>query len=38
LEKGCTWGEQGANTLIQEILQQVDQDTVIHRLRRELGQ
>jgi hypothetical protein len=37
LEKGCTWGEQGANTLIQEILQQVDQDTVIHRLRRELG-
>ncbi len=36
LEKGCTWGEQGANTLIQEILQQVDKDTVIHRLRREL--
>ncbi|MBW4513935.1 MAG: GTP-binding protein [Timaviella obliquedivisa GSE-PSE-MK23-08B] len=37
LEKGCTWGEQGANTLIQEILQQVDKDTVIHRLRRELS-
>jgi len=36
LEKGCTWGEQGANTLIQEILQHVDKDTVIHRLRREL--
>jgi uncharacterized protein len=36
LEKGCTWGEQGANTMIQEILQQVDRDTVIHRLRREL--
>jgi uncharacterized protein len=36
LEKGCTWGEQGANTLIQEILQQVNKDTVIHRLRREL--
>lgn len=36
LEKGCTWGEQGANTLIHEILQQVNKDTVIHRLRREL--
>jgi hypothetical protein len=36
LEQGCTWGPQGANTLIQEILQQVDRDTVIYRLRREL--
>ncbi|NJR40153.1 MAG: DUF697 domain-containing protein [Leptolyngbyaceae cyanobacterium CSU_1_4] len=36
LEKGCTWGEQGANTLIQDILQQVDKDSVIHRLQRDL--
>lgn len=38
LEQGCTWGPQGADTVIQEILQQVDTKTVIHRLRRELGQ
>ena len=37
LEQGCTWGEQGVDTVMQEILTQVDADTVIHRLRRELG-
>lgn len=37
LEQGCTWGPQGADTVIQEIFQQVDRDTVIDRLRRELG-
>jgi len=36
LEQGCTWGEQGANTVIQEILEQSDANTAIHRLRREL--
>jgi len=36
LERGCTWGEEGANTVIQEILAQVDEDTVMYRLRREL--
>jgi hypothetical protein len=36
LERGCTWGEQGASTVIQDILEQVDANTVIHRLRREL--
>lgn len=36
LEQGCTWGPQGADTVIQEILAQVDAETVIHRLRREL--
>jgi len=36
LEQGCTWGEQGANTVIQEILEQSDASTAIHRLRREL--
>lgn len=38
LERGCTWGEEGANTVIQDILGQVDKDTVMYRLRRELGQ
>ncbi|MBD3881938.1 DUF697 domain-containing protein [Phormidium tenue FACHB-886] len=37
LEQGCTWGEQGVDTVMQEILAQVDADTVIYRLRRELG-
>jgi uncharacterized protein len=37
LEQGCTWGPQGANTVIQDILEQVDSDTIIHRLRRELS-
>jgi uncharacterized protein len=36
LEQGCTWGPQGADTVIQEILDQVDAKTVIHRLRQEL--
>jgi uncharacterized protein len=38
LEQGCTWGPQGVDTVIQEILQQVDAKTVIYRLRQELGQ
>ncbi|MEA5617795.1 GTP-binding protein [Cronbergia sp. UHCC 0137] len=37
LEKGCTWGQLGANTVIQEILSQVDQNTILYRLRTELG-
>lgn len=35
LEKGCTWGEYGIDTVIQEIINQCDRDTVIYRLRRE---
>jgi len=38
LEQGCTWGPLGANTVIQDILDQIEPDSVIHRLRRELGQ
>lgn len=38
LERGCAWGPQGPNTVIQEILDSVDADTVLHRLRRELGE
>ncbi|HLO86344.1 MAG TPA: GTP-binding protein [Nostocaceae cyanobacterium] len=37
LEKGCTWGQLGASTVIQEILSQVDQNTILYRLRQELG-
>jgi uncharacterized protein len=36
LEQGCTWGEQGASTVIQDILSQVEPSTIIYRLRREL--
>ncbi len=36
LEQGCTWGAKGANTVIREILSQVDRNTIIHRIREEL--
>lgn len=36
LEQGCTWGPQGANTVIHEILSQIDRDAVLYRLRQEL--
>jgi uncharacterized protein len=36
LERGCTWGELGPNTVIQEILNQVDPNTILYRLRQEL--
>ncbi|MFB2835005.1 GTP-binding protein [Floridanema evergladense] len=38
LEKGCTWGELGANTVIQEILNHVESNTILYRLRTELQQ
>ncbi|QLE59530.1 GTP-binding protein [Nostoc sp. TCL26-01] len=37
LEKGCTWGQLGASTVIQEILSQVDKNTILYRLQQELG-
>jgi uncharacterized protein len=36
LAAGCTWGQLGANTVIQEILDRVDDATIISRLRDEL--
>lgn len=36
LERGSTWGPQGSNTVIEEILHQIDRDTIIHRLQQEL--
>ncbi|NJL64076.1 MAG: DUF697 domain-containing protein [Methylacidiphilales bacterium] len=37
LKKGCTWGQFGASTVIQEILSQVPKDTILFRLQQELG-
>jgi uncharacterized protein len=37
LEKGCTWGQLGTSTVIQEILSQVDKNTILYRLQQELG-
>lgn len=36
LERGCTWGQLGASTVIQEILNQVEPNTILYRLRQEL--
>ena len=36
LERGCTWGPLGPSTVIQEILSQVEPNTIIYRLRQEL--
>ncbi|MCL1475577.1 GTP-binding protein [Argonema antarcticum] len=36
LEKGCTWGQLGPNTVIQEILDRVEPSTILYRLRQEL--
>lgn len=38
LEKGCSWGPLGPSTAIEEILAQVEPNTVIYRLRQELVQ
>ena len=36
LSTGATWGQLGANTVMQEILDRVDDATIISRLREEL--
>ncbi|MDY6937229.1 MAG: GTP-binding protein [Cyanobacteriota bacterium] len=36
LERGCTWGELGADTIIRDILARVDRDSILDRLRQEL--
>nr|WP_083890067.1 GTP-binding protein [Crinalium epipsammum] len=38
LEQGATWGQLGANTVITEILSQVESNTILYRLRQELQQ
>ncbi len=36
LERGCTWGDQGANTVIQDVLSQIEPNTILWRIRSEL--
>ncbi len=36
LELGCTWGPDGPDTMIHEILNQVESHTILYRLRKEL--
>ena len=36
LEQGCTWGEMGASTLIEDILTKIEPNTIIYRLKQEL--
>ena len=36
LERGCSWGNQGSNTVIQEILDQIEPNTILWRIRSEL--
>ncbi|MEP0871766.1 GTP-binding protein [Trichocoleus desertorum AS-A10] len=38
LEQGCTWGPQGPNTVIQDILSQIEPNTIVYRLRQEIGE
>ena len=37
LERGCSWGNQGSNTVIQEILDQIEPNTILWRIRSELS-
>lgn len=38
LEQGCTWGPLGSSTVIQDILNRVEPNTILYRLRQELEQ
>lgn len=37
LERGCSWGPMGASTVIQQILSQIEPNTIIYRLRQDLS-
>ncbi len=37
LEKGCSWGKLGASTVIREIVDEVEPNTIIYRLQQELS-
>ncbi|MDJ0776159.1 MAG: GTP-binding protein [Mastigocoleus sp. MO_167.B18] len=37
LEKGCSWGQLGASTIITEILSEVEKHTILYRLQQELS-
>jgi small GTP-binding protein len=38
LQRGCSWGPQGANTVIQEILSRIDKNTILYRVRQDLSE
>ncbi len=38
LQQGCTWGPQGSDTVLQELLNQVEPETTLNRLRQEILQ
>lgn len=38
LEKGCTWGESGIDTVIKEVINQVDRETLLYQLQNEFQQ
>lgn len=38
LEQGCSWGPQGANTVIQDLLKQLDVNTITYRIRQDLSE
>ncbi|MGH8000233.1 MAG: GTP-binding protein [Brasilonema sp.] len=38
LEKGCSWGQLGVSTVIEEILAEVEPNTILYRLQQELEQ
>jgi len=37
LENGCSWGPQGASTTIQDILKNLDTNTILYRIRQDLS-
>jgi uncharacterized protein len=37
LERGCTWGTDGPDTVIRDILKHLDRHTILYRLRQEFG-
>ena len=37
LERGCSWGQLGASTVITEILSEVEPNTILYRLQQELS-
>ena len=37
LERGCSWGPLGPSTVMRQILDRLDADTIAYRLRQELG-
>ena len=37
LEKGCTWGELGASSVIAVIIAEVEPNTILYRLQQELS-